>query len=62
MATKDGCLSVKDKQSVFGGDTSNEQYSNLNLNQNHQSEAKQILRSKSVTRDNRKVQSYGKTI
>ena len=60
MATKDGCLSVKDKQSVFGANTS--QYSNLNLNQNHQSEAKQILRSKSVTRDNRKVQSYGKTI
>uniref|UniRef100_A0AC34FN96 Uncharacterized protein n=1 Tax=Panagrolaimus sp. ES5 TaxID=591445 RepID=A0AC34FN96_9BILA len=57
MATKDDCLSLKNKQKVFviAGD----QFSNLNLNQNHKFFDKSLC-SKSVTTDNKKGQDYAK--
>uniref|UniRef100_A0AC34FGE9 Exophilin 5 n=1 Tax=Panagrolaimus sp. ES5 TaxID=591445 RepID=A0AC34FGE9_9BILA len=57
MATKDDCLSLKDKQKVFVVAKFGDQFSNLNLNQNHKFFDKS-LRSKRVTTDNKKVQDY----
>uniref|UniRef100_A0AC34FSW5 Uncharacterized protein n=1 Tax=Panagrolaimus sp. ES5 TaxID=591445 RepID=A0AC34FSW5_9BILA len=58
MATKDNCLSFKDKQNAFADTTSSDgQYNNLNLNQNFTLKETTLCK-KSVTNDERKVQNY----
>ena len=57
MATKD--YSLPDKPNIVIGETSNGQYSNLNLNHNHQSLHVDTVFSKSITNDCRKCQIYG---
>ena len=57
MTTKDYCL--PNKPNFIIGETSNGQYSNLNLNHNHQILTPFTVASKSVTNDNGKYQKYG---
>uniref|UniRef100_A0AC34G561 C2H2-type domain-containing protein n=1 Tax=Panagrolaimus sp. ES5 TaxID=591445 RepID=A0AC34G561_9BILA len=54
MATKDYCL--PDKSSICIGETLNGQYSNLNLNHNHQGLHTDTVNSKSTTNDSTKVE------
>uniref|UniRef100_A0A914QTT5 Uncharacterized protein n=1 Tax=Panagrolaimus davidi TaxID=227884 RepID=A0A914QTT5_9BILA len=60
MATKDFCSSFKDKIGVAGYGTSNGQYNNFNLNQNHQYLNVTSKISKIVSVENKKVQNYDK--
>uniref|UniRef100_A0AC34FNZ4 Uncharacterized protein n=1 Tax=Panagrolaimus sp. ES5 TaxID=591445 RepID=A0AC34FNZ4_9BILA len=62
MKTEDNFLSsLKEKQNLFVGSKSNDQYSNLNLNKAFQNAFKQTLKSKTFSNDSRRgagVESY----
>lgn len=63
MATKDECLPYRDKQKVLIESISDEQYSNLNLNnQNHQCGFKEIRQPKNLASNCKKFQNYGKNM
>uniref|UniRef100_A0AC35EXK2 WH2 domain-containing protein n=1 Tax=Panagrolaimus sp. PS1159 TaxID=55785 RepID=A0AC35EXK2_9BILA len=59
MTTKDYCLPFKDKQKIVVDDFSNDQYSNLNLNYNHQSSDGFFVHSKSVEIKSKKLLNDG---
>jgi hypothetical protein len=61
MTTKDWCLPFKDQQIVVNTDTSNGEYSNLNLNQNHQNSLNAFsVTSKIISNEKRKALNSGK--
>ena len=58
MATKE--YGLPDKPNIIFSETSNGQYSSLNLNSNRKSLPADIVFSKSITKDIKQNQNYGK--
>ena len=56
MATKE--YGLPDKPNIIFGETSNGQYSSLNLNSNHKSLPADIVFSKSIANDSKKGENY----